>query len=106
MVASKKGRLYLRKKPYTYKNPNPNLLRTHAAMARAAYNARDQFGKATITGKDGQVKEVPAVAKTIQEKLTGKKIGIPRPKPPMAYKFLGMNAEQLRALLKALVKAT
>ena len=101
-VVIRDGKPYLRKVPFTYKNPSPTQQATRAVFGVAAYKSRDQWGKTKVTAKDGQEKDVVHAAKAVQDRMKDVKIVAPRPKPPMAYKFLGMDLEQYVALIEAL----
>jgi len=103
-VASKKGNLYLRKRPYTYDNPKPSNKRIQALVASAAHRARGTTGTTTIT-KEGEEKEIPTSANVVREEMKGIQVAEPKPEPATAYKFLVLEPERLRALLRALARA-
>jgi len=76
---SRRMRGYWRRKPYTYDHPTKAQRRTHAVLARIAFEkGRNKFGTVEIIDGAGKVKEVPASAIPIIVEMRGLVI-----KPPL-----------------------
>jgi hypothetical protein len=104
---SRGGKRYLRRRPYTYDNPSTPQRRIRALFGLSAYKARDRFGKARVTGRDGVEKEVPIPAATVQEELKGEKIPVEKPAPPATVypKYVRVRVEDLLEALRLVLKS-
>ena len=105
-VVKRGDTIYVRRKPGHYRNPSAAQEVARAVFGVAAYRSRDRWGRTRVRGKDGAEREVVLAAKAVQEEMRGVRIAAPKPKPARVYKFLGMDREQLRALVEALARAT
>jgi hypothetical protein len=94
---------YWRHKRYDRLLPSAYQRKTRALFAASAYANRGSFGKAEIVGKNGEVKEVSAVAKAMQRRMKGVKVTPEKPRVTSDYVLVDLEtikriAETLREI--------
>jgi len=92
---------YYRKRPFTYDTPTKHQRKTRAQFARIAHvDGTDKTGTVEIVDSQGVVKEIPASAVPIMEKM--RRVAPPK---PVKVPTFAAAAQRLRVLAEILARA-
>lgn len=91
---------YYRKRPFTYDTPTKNQRKARAQLAKIAHEeGTDKTGKVEIVDPQGVVKEIPASAVPVMEKMKR----VAPPKPVKVPTFVAA-AQRLRKMAEILAR--
>jgi hypothetical protein len=91
---------YWRRARYDRLLPSVYQRKTRALFAASAFKNRGSFGNAVIVGKNGEVKEVSAIAKAMQEKM--KDVKVMPERPLVVSDSVLLDLEAIKKIAKAL----